>query len=104
MPVYEYLCPEHGEFEVEHSIKIKLEFCPQCQEQGKQQEIKRLISLGGKGVVELSGNDLIAKVKADAKQLQRDASKNENLYSNLLGETRYNDIQSKIDRKKRRDY
>lgn len=102
MAIYEYLCPIHGEFEAEHSIKIKLEHCPQCKEDGKEQTIKRLISLGGKGVVELSGQDLINKLKDDAKQLQKDASKSEKIYSNLLGESKYNDLQTKLDRRKRR--
>jgi putative FmdB family regulatory protein len=101
MPTYEYECPTHGEFEEIHSIKIKLEHCPQCKEEGKEQTVKRLISLGGKGVVELSGQELINKLKGDAKQLQKDAAKSEKIYSNLLGESKYNDLQTRLDRRNR---
>ena len=101
MPLYEYECPVHGVFEEEHSIKIKLEHCPKCKEEGKEQEIKRLISLNGKGVVELSGQDLVNKCKEDAKKISKEASQNEYKYASLLGEARYQDMQSSIDRKKR---
>jgi putative FmdB family regulatory protein len=73
--------------------------CPACH----QQTAKRLISGGsGKGIVELSGNDLVAKVKSDAVQMQREAATNEKQYANLLGEARYHDMQSRLDRAKRR--
>lgn len=97
MPTYEYLCPEHGEFEEEHSIKIKLEFCPKCKEAGKDQEIKRLISLGGKGVVTLVGQDLVDKCVADGKKIAKDASANEKVYANLLGESKYQQLQTRMD-------
>lgn len=101
MAIYEYLCEIHGEFETEHSITIKLEHCPKCAEEGKEQPIKRLISLGGKGVVELSGQDLVDSVKADAKRFQKEAAKSEKIYSNFLGEDKYNKLQTQIDRRKR---
>jgi putative FmdB family regulatory protein len=101
MPTYEYECPQHGEFEETHSITIKLTHCPKCKEEGKEQEIKRLISLGGKGVVELAGQDLVDQVKRDAKQLQRDAGKSEKIYSNLIGESHYQNLQQKLDRRGR---
>jgi putative FmdB family regulatory protein len=102
MPTYEYLCPVHGEFETEHSIKIKLEHCPQCKEAGNEQTVKRLISLGGKGVVELSGQELVDKLKGDAKKIQKDAAKDEKVYANLLGEDKYQSLQQRMDRQKRR--
>jgi putative FmdB family regulatory protein len=97
MPTYEYECPEHGIFEEYHSIKTKLENCPQC-----QQPIKRLISLGGKGVVELNGQELVDKLKGDAKKLKSEAAKDEKVYANLLGEQNYQNLQTKMDKQKRR--
>jgi len=99
MPFYEHQCTACGhEWEEEYSIKDNPpEFCPNC----KEKTVKRLISLGGKGQVELYGQDLADKCKADAKQLKKDAARNENIYSNLLGPTRYNDLQTRMDRRKR---
>lgn len=102
MPTYEYECPNHGIFEEYHSISIKLEYCPQCKEAVKEQEIKRLISLGSKGVVELTGQDLVDKCKADAQVLKKDAAAKEKVYANLLGEQKYQDLQVRLDKQKRR--
>lgn len=46
MPTYTYCCEEkHGEFEVSHSIKEKLEECPHCKEEGKDNvPVQRLIA------------------------------------------------------------
>jgi putative FmdB family regulatory protein len=97
MPIYEHQCQSCGyEWEDEYSIKADPpEVCPKCE----QKTVKRLISLGGKGVVELTGNDLIEKVKNDASNLKKEASMNEKLYANLLGEDKYQNLQSKIDKK-----
>lgn len=46
MPTYLYKCEKHSEFEYEHSIKEKLEFCPKCKEEGKSKEVTRLICPG----------------------------------------------------------
>jgi putative FmdB family regulatory protein len=47
MPIYEYECSIHGNFEHNHSIKDVLEKCPQCQEENIESDPpKRLISLG----------------------------------------------------------
>ena len=47
MPTYLYLCPTHGEFEFEHSIKDKLKKCPKCKEDGLPvQKVVRLICTG----------------------------------------------------------
>ena len=41
---YLYFCEVHKEFEIEHSIKDKLEFCPLCEKEGKEpKKVKRLI-------------------------------------------------------------
>ena len=101
MPTYLYLCEKHGEFEEFHSITIKLEYCPQCKNDGKNEPVERLISLNSKGIVELYGNELTDKIKADARQLKKDAAKDEKVYSNLLGEEKYQTLQVKLDDQKR---
>jgi len=97
MPTYEYSCPNHGTFEEFHSMSTKLEFCPQCKESGKEQIVVRLISLGSKGIVELYGNELVAKLKEDGKQLQRDAAKNETVYADLLGHDKMESLTKRMD-------
>lgn len=103
MPEYLYKCLIHGEFEEEHSIKIKLEFCPKCKNENDiDTKIERLINCVSKGVVELTGQELINKLKQDAKNLQKDAANSEKIYSNLLGESNYQSLQNKLDQRKRR--
>lgn len=101
MPTYEHRCdnPEcKHEWEEDYSIKADPpKTCPKCKFEG----VTRLISLGGKGVVELTGQDLVAKVKADAQQLKKDAAAKEKVYANLLGEQKYHDLQTKMDQAKR---
>jgi len=103
MPTYLYLCEKHGEFEVEHSIKTKLEVCPKCQEEGADPplSVTRLINCVSTGVVELTGDELVQKLKLDTQTLKRDAAKSEKIYSNLLGEDRYQSLQTRIDKRKR---
>ena len=107
MPTYEHVCEnEECKHEWEDTYSLKVDppkICPKC---GKE-TAKRLISLGGKGVVELTGDELIAKLKADGKQLTKEASKNANLYDNLLGKdkqgnSRYHNIQTQMDRRKKK--
>jgi putative FmdB family regulatory protein len=103
MPTYLYECGTCGEFEEFHSISIKLEFCPKCESTGQKHEVKRLISPGGsRGVVELTGNELVAQMKSDTAKLQRDASKSEKVYANLLGESNFQKLTQQIDRSKKR--
>lgn len=47
MPYYEYgNCPDHNTIEVFQSMKDEpLTLCPECQKEGKETPIKRLISL-----------------------------------------------------------
>lgn len=99
MPTYEHRCDTcKHEWEDTYSIKADPpKNCPQC----NAESVVRLISLGGKGVVELNGQELIDKIKGDAKQLQKDAAKSDKVYANLLGEGRYHDLQTKLDRRKR---
>jgi putative FmdB family regulatory protein len=101
MPTYTYLCPVHDEFDEYHSITMKLTHCPKCKEEGKDQEVKRLISSGGsKGIVELTGHELVAKTKKDAQKLKRDVYSSEKLYANVIGTDRYEGLQKRIDRNK----
>jgi len=100
MPIYEYECPKHGVFEEIHGMDEKLEFCPTCLEEGEEQKIEKVISLCGKGVVELYGHELVSKLKSDAKQIQKDASKDEKKYASLLGESKYQELQTKMDKRK----
>jgi len=99
MPTYEHMCQSCShEWEDEYSIKAEPpQFCPKC----NAKAVKRLISLGGKGVVELNGNELVEKLKEDTKQLKRDAASNANVYANLVGESVYHELQTKLDRRKR---
>ncbi len=60
MPTYIYKCESkektnHGEFEIEHSIKDQFHFCPKCAEIGlTNQPVVRLIS-GGTGFQLIGG-------------------------------------------------
>lgn len=102
MPTYLYECPVHGEFEEFHSMSIKLEHCPTCEKENVTSEVKRLICGTSKGVVELYGNDLVAKTKEDIKKMKSDMHKSEKIYSNMLGEDKYQKMQTQMDKNKRR--
>lgn len=98
MPTYEHACQEcQYEWEEEYSIKKDPPTtCPQCH----KETVKRLVSGGsGKGSVELYGQELIEKCKSDAKKIKHEASKDANKYANLLGEARYHDLQTRMDRR-----
>jgi putative FmdB family regulatory protein len=102
MPTYEHCCTNEAckhEWEDEYSIKQDPpKICPKCQ----QETAQRLISGGsGKGNVELYGQELIDKLKGDAKTLQKDAARNEKVYANLLGDDKYHALQTKMDQRKR---
>lgn len=101
MPEYEHICTNESckhEWEDTYSIKVDPpKECPKCHEQ----TAKRIISLGGKGVVELTGQDLVDKVKADAKAISQNAAQKEKVYANLLGEDKYHKMQTAMDRRKR---
>lgn len=90
MPTYLYICEDENclkEFEEYHSMSTVLEECPLCHTKGK---LKKLINTESKGVVQLTGNDLSQKIKADAKELKRKVYTNENTLANVVGETKYN--------------
>lgn len=103
MPTYLYECPKHGEFEESHSITIKLETCPKCKDDNIDPpgELKRLINCSSKGVVELTGHELASKMKEDITQLKKDMAGSEKVYSNMLGEGNYQNLQQKIDTNKK---
>lgn len=98
MPTYEYQCEEcQHEWEDFLSMSAPNPDCPIC----KATKTKKLISLGSKGVVELYGQDLVDKIKTDAKKTKQEAAKDEKVYANLLGEDRYQNLQTKMDQQKR---
>jgi putative FmdB family regulatory protein len=100
MPTYEFICEEcKHEWEIYQSMSApNPDDCPSCKATGN---IKKLISLGSKGIVELYGNDLVDKIKGDAQKLKQEAAKNESVYANLLGEDKYQSLQTKMDDQKR---
>jgi len=98
MPTYDF-CHKTNECNHEWEVFQSMSapnptHCPKCNAEGN---VVKLISLGGKGIVELYGNELVAKLKEDGKKLQREASTNSNTYANLLGEDRYQSLQTKMD-------
>jgi putative FmdB family regulatory protein len=98
MPTYEFQCQE-CKHEWEDFMPITApdpSECPECH----KPDVLRLCSMGGKGVVELTGHDLMEKLKSDALQLKKDAAKSEKVYANLLGEDKMQSLQQRIDRQK----
>ena len=100
MPTYEFQCENcNHEWEVYQSMSApNPDECPSCKVKDK---VKKLISLGSRGVVELYGQDLVDKIKSDAKKTKEEAAKDERIYANLLGESKYESLQKKIDSNKR---
>lgn len=96
---YEHQCQAKEcahEWTAEYSIKEDPpKVCPKC----GLETAMRVISMKNKGTVLLTGQDLVDSVRAGAKRLQRDATRNENTYANLLGEGRYQNLQTKMDRR-----
>lgn len=99
MPTYEHKCQDcQHEWEESYSIKADPpKHCPKC----NAESVQRLISVSGKGVVELYGQDLIDKIKGDAQQLKKDMQKSDKVYANLLGDSKYHELQTRMDRRKR---
>jgi len=90
MPSYEHICTNIEcafEWEEEYSIKEDPpKICPQC----KQETAKRLISGGsGRGIVELYGQELKDKLRADGQALKRKVKTSEKLLANVVGEAKY---------------
>ena len=94
MPTYEYFCGNSeciGEFEQYHSITIKLETCPHCQEAGRgEQPIKRLVSGGmGRGIVQLTGKEYTDKIAADGIKMRNEIYSDSNKLANIVGEEKF---------------
>lgn len=100
MPTYEFEC-ENCEYVWEDIMSIKDPIpssCPDCEEEGC---IRKLISLPAQGKVELTGHELKASIKEGAKQLKKEIYSNEYSYANALGESKYQEIQTKMDTKRK---
>lgn len=102
MPTYEHACLNEEckhKWEDEYSIKQDPpNACPKC----LKETAKRLISGGsGKGVVELYGQDLVDKLKQDVRQLKSDMSKSDKVYANMLGDGNYENLQRRMDSRKK---
>ena len=102
MPTYFHKCNDNqcnNEWEDFYSMMQEPpKVCPKC----NQETAKRVIVPCGKGVVELYGQELVEKLKGDAKEIQREASKDANKYASLIGEDKYQQLQTQMDRQKRR--
>lgn len=79
---------------------IVLEDCPLCKAAGLPPHCpKRLISGGsGRGIVELTGNDLTTKIKEDGLKLSRELHTSERKRANMTGESAYHQQQLNRDR------
>lgn len=102
MPTYEHLCTNEScknEWEDMYSIvALPPKVCPKCQ----QETAQRVISGGsGKGTVELTGHELESKMKEDVVKLKKDMASSEKVYSNMLGEAKYQEMQQSLDKGKR---
>lgn len=101
MPTYVHFCEDKNcshEWEDYYSIKQDPpKVCPKC----KQETARRGINNTNVGVVELTGKEYVAKVKADAQKFKKDIYNSEKLYSNVLGESKYQEVQTKLDAAKK---
>lgn len=105
MPTYLHVCQNeecNHEWEDYYSLsQAPPTSCPVC----LKETAKRVIAGGGtRGVVTLYGQDLTDKITADAQQLKKDMTKNEKIYANMLGETKYEALQTQMDKQKRGKY
>lgn len=100
---YLYLCEvANREFDAEHSIKIELEECPLCKEANLPiHKPKRLIAGPTAGRMEYSGQELVEKVKEDAQKYKKEVYGSEYKYASIIGETKYNELQTRLDRRGR---
>ncbi len=100
MPTYEHECDGYEcgyAYEAYYSINAAIPDCPKCGKAGH-----RVISGGsGRGIVSLTGQDLVNKVKADANALENHATRSENFAANFVGDGLYSKKQQQIDNSKR---
>lgn len=100
MPVYDYKCKdcEHV-FEVFHKIADSGPTeCPEC----KQNNVFKLMS-PIMGSVELRGQELSRKIKADAQKLIQESSKSQKVLANMVGDDKFHNNQLLNDTIKKED-
>ncbi len=98
MPTYEHVCNNcQHEWEDVYSIRQNPPtICPSCNLEGK---VQRLVSGGsGKGIVEITGHELKAKMRAEGQELKRAALKDERVLANLVGESKYQNNTLKLEK------
>ena len=85
MPTYNHICTNkecNHEWEDEYSIKDDPpKICPKCQ----QETAKRMISGLGCVKVELYGQELLSKLKADGQKIKKEAMHNEKVLADIVG-------------------
>jgi len=101
MPTYSHQCTNeecNHEWDAEYSIKADPpKVCPKC---GKE-TAKRIIAMATPGKVELYGTELYNKLVEDGQKMKKDAHRSEKIYANMIGEDRYQSIQTQMDKKRR---
>lgn len=98
MPTYEHIC-EACNYEWEDFYSIKAEIPKECPECKKEGQVKRLISGGsGRGIVELTGNELKEHLTAEGNKLKQEYKTNEKARANMEGEASYHKRQLAIDK------
>ena len=101
MPLFDFQCCNaecQGEWEDLCSRNEPLPTeCPFCH----QQTAEKVMSLTGKGVVELVGGEILQSVKKDANRLKKEIYSSENKYANFISDSKYQTLQQKIDKSKR---
>jgi hypothetical protein len=100
-PTYLHQCDNEEcateEWEDYYSISAPIPPCPTCGKDGH-----RLISGGsGRGIVNLTGDELVNKIKSDARDIENHAGKNENFAANFISPDLYEKKQGQIDKAKR---
>lgn len=102
MPTYVHICTDekcNHEWEDFYSItKDPPKICPQC----NQETAQRVISGGsGKGQMVLTDEEFKAGLKDEVRKIKKDMHSNANTYANFLGEDKYHQIQTQMDRRKK---
>jgi hypothetical protein len=103
MPTYLYICETNNEeFETTHSIKVEQEDCIICLEKGlPNHKPKALISGPSLGKVVLTGHALTEKTKEDNAKFAREVHSDPKQYANIMGESKYHQLQTQLDRRRR---
>jgi len=92
MPTYDHFCTnEDCKYEWEEFYSITTApptICPKCKKETAQRGISGTCGI----VIELTGQDFKQKMKEDANKISREASRNENLMANLVGENKFSSL------------